>query len=73
MGSTIAGMNNTNFALRKNKAKEISTPNMINPIKAPFNFDLVLFNSAKLNSDHFFIIQIFSIKVGTKIFSGTTL
>jgi len=73
MGNTIAGMNNTSFALSKNKVKEISTPNTINPIKAPFNFALVLFNSAKLNSDHFFIVQIFSVKVGTKIFSETTL
>lgn len=74
MGSTIAGMNNTNFALRKNMAKEISTPNMINPIKAPFNFDLVLFNSAKLNSDHFFIIQNLFYKSGYKnIFRDYTL
>jgi hypothetical protein len=74
MGSTIAGINNTSLALRKNKANEISTPNMINPIKAPFNCDLVLFNSARLNSERFFIIQNLFRKSGYKnIFKGYTL
>ncbi|SDD74506.1 hypothetical protein SAMN05216464_102441 [Mucilaginibacter pineti] len=67
IGSTNAGINKTNLALRKYKTKATRTPNIINAIKTLFNVVSLLVNSAKLNSDCFFIIQkLFSYKSGHK-------